>query len=108
LTIDKPKPIIQKLEFTEEQKEDIKNILLGCPTDVQKQKAKERGVPLKFNPHKGCVEGRIYIVKKKYKIGECQICRELSDYKLTYQFDGASLREWYCSKHFPSEVSKSN
>jgi hypothetical protein len=44
-------------------------------------------------------ENKMYILKEKYYHGWCQICRGLPSIKLTYQFDGIKLIEYWCDKH---------
>jgi len=101
--LNKSKPIIHKIEFTEEEQQEIQSILSGQATRRQIKLWKEKGLAAKKNYNVGSERGRKKIVKERYYHGLCSTCHELPDYKLTFDIDGAGLVEHWCQKHLPSE-----
>ncbi len=85
----KPAPIIEKIELTKEQQEDIKVILEGT-------KLKRNLVKLKKLPPTAKM---MRTLRTKYFGGLCHICQGLPLYKVTYKMDGAMLVEFYCNEH---------
>jgi hypothetical protein len=110
LTIDKPKPIIEKIILTEQQQQEVNDILDGKPTRIMVEIWQKRDIPQmserSYRP--GSIHGRKDIVKKNYYHGLCHRCQDWPLYKVIYPLDGAKLVEYFCTKHFPSELSKSN
>jgi hypothetical protein len=104
------KPIVEKIVLTEDQKQEAERILLGKPTKVMVETWYKSGTKQmsERSYRAGSMHGRKDIVKKNYYHGLCHICQDWPTYKVIYPLDGAKLLEYFCSKHFPSEVSKSN
>lgn len=87
----KPRPIIQKITFTKEDQEDIKSILEGKPNKYTKGRTP------------ASPQHKMYILKRKYYGNFCHLCSKFPDYKVTYNYDGATLVERYCEQHLPKE-----
>jgi hypothetical protein len=98
----KGKPIIQKIEFTEAEKQDIKTILEGKPTEQQIAKG-ERWLKFYYRPES--IAHRRKTVIQKYFKGECHICGDFAEYKLTYTLDGCTLFEFYCQQHYNERIT---
>jgi hypothetical protein len=58
LTIDKPKPIIQKIVLREEEQQEVKDILAGKPTKIMIERWEKRGT--------------INVTKKTYRPGSME------------------------------------
>ena len=97
------KPIIEKIELTEEQKQDIRDILDGKPSAKLLKSWVERGVNinngLKYY-HPRSLSNRIDLIKKKYFKGLCHVCQKFPLYKVRYKMVGISLVEYYCDNCF--------
>jgi hypothetical protein len=99
----RPKPIIERIELTQEQKDEIDGILQGKLKKETVEKLEAKGINAeKWIKHRNPSTRayRIGIIKEKYFKGLCSICRDFPLYKLTYQLDGISLIEFYCSECF--------
>ena len=97
------KPTVEKIVLTEEQQQEVKDILDGKPTKVMVQIWQKRAI-LQMSERSyraGSMHGRKDIVKKNYYHGLCRICQDWPTYKVIYPLDGAKLVEYFCSKHFP-------
>ncbi len=105
-TIEKPKPIIEKITFTKEEQEDIDSMLIGKPAINAIKYWEKNGMNIEqrkrwFTPIQ--LKDRRRKVVNKYKIGLCHNCQELPDYKVSYGYgdkdQSVSLVEYYCEKH---------
>jgi hypothetical protein len=96
------KPIVEKIVLTEEQQQEVKDILEGKPTKVMVQIWQRRASPQMsergYRP--GSVKGRKDIVKKNYYHGLCHICQDWPTYKIIHPLDGCKKIEYFCEKHF--------
>jgi hypothetical protein len=90
--VKKGKPKIEKIEFTEEQKENIKRILEG------KQRTDAKTTQRTFNSSRGYMIARI----RKITGGFCCKCDKFNTHLLKYKMDGIYLIERYCSEHVPT------
>jgi hypothetical protein len=99
----RPKPEIIKFNLTEEQKQDISNIMEGKTTSGLSKSDNRRGMNMVTHSPKSR-QSKIDIITKKYFKGSCHICRDWPMYKVVYHLEGASLREFYCEKHMSSEL----
>jgi hypothetical protein len=90
--VKKPKPVIEKREFTEEQKGNIKRILEG------KQRADAKVTQRTFNTSRGYKIARI----RKITGGFCCKCDRFNTHLLKYRTQGIVIVERYCSEHVPT------
>ena len=90
--VKKPKPVIEKIEFTDEQKGNIKRILEG------KQGADAKVTQRTFNASRGYKIARI----RKITSGFCCICDRFNTHLLKYRTQGIVIVERYCSEHVPT------
>jgi hypothetical protein len=100
------KPIIQKIPLTDEDKAYIKSILEGGPKRETVANLKEKGWDVDSwlkRRQRTSINNRMIIIKKTFNLGECQICRGISEYKIIQKVPDASVISWYCSEHLPSE-----
>jgi hypothetical protein len=104
----KGKPVIHKIQFTEEEQAEIKAILAGAPTAKQIKRWKERGLTIKKNYNVGSIFGRKKLLQRKFYHGLCVVCKELADNKLIFNIDGAGVVEHYCRRHLPEEHKGDN
>ena len=105
-TFEKPTPIVEKIEFTPEEQEDINSLLEGRPVKETIQRYKEKGWDVeKWIGHRipSTSKYRTDILKKKYYHGLCHVNQCWPNYKVTYILKGAKLIEYYCTAHLPSE-----
>jgi hypothetical protein len=100
--LNKPDPIIEKIEFSKEDQEFIDSILSGKPSPATIQRWKNAGMNIEHKlkwyisiPQKE----RMLRIRQKFKIGSCRICRNFPLWKVSYHMDGINLVEWYCEKH---------
>ena len=96
----KPIPKIQKIELTEDDKEDIKRIIEGKPSKDKVKRWEERGhfnYERHYRPSQ--LETRIKAVREKYFGGLCKICHKFPLYRVVYDMSGAKLLEFYCEQH---------
>jgi hypothetical protein len=95
----KPKATIEKIIFSKEDQEDIKNIMEGKPTKQTIERYNNRGwnlrhrIPLTMSQRRD-------ILKRKFFGGVCHVNGCWPEYKVTYHYDGAILKEYYCEQHF--------
>lgn len=82
-------PLIEKIELTKEQQEDIKVILEG--TKLKPNLGKLKKVPPTAK--------MMRTLRTKYFGGLCHICQDIPIYRVTFKIDGAVLVEYYCQKH---------
>jgi len=108
-TFIKPKPIIQRLEFSQEDQEEIDAQIEGMPTpkalkywqraghNIGHRKKWYRAPPLQH---------RLRTLSQKYHVGMCHICRvKFPSVKVMYKLPDITLVEWYCSEDLPSELT---
>jgi hypothetical protein len=98
----KSSPTIEKIELTEAQRADIKQIMSGELSKETIKNLESRGINIQnWLKHKRpeSTANRIRTIKNKYFLGLCHICTGFPDYKITYQLDGIELLEFYCEKH---------
>jgi hypothetical protein len=95
------KPIVEKIVLTEEQQQEVRDILDGKPTKVMIERWKGARKQMNMKSYRpGSIKGRKDIVKKYYFKGLCHICHDFATYKVLHDYDGAKLVEYYCEKHF--------
>jgi hypothetical protein len=104
----KTEPVIENIHFTEEELEDINCMLIGKPPASILKWWEKKGMDIEqrkkwYTPVQ--VKDRYRRVQQKYKIGLCHTCRELPNYKFSYPYDGVTLVEYYCEKHFDKLLS---
>jgi hypothetical protein len=97
---------IQKVPLTEEDLAYIKHILdAGVRKETIENLEKKgwdvdtwlkRRTPMSMGH-------REEIIKRKFKLGECTICRSISEYKIIWKIQDATVVSWYCEKHLPSD-----
>ena len=89
----KSKYVIEKIHFTEEQKENIKRILEG------RQRTDAR-ITRTFHT------SRTYKIAKIRAItgGTCCKCDNFNSYLLKYRTQGVVIVERYCSEHVPDKI----
>lgn len=97
-----PKGKIEKIELSEEDKDDIKRILEGKPSKEKIEKWEKSGrayynYEKRYNP--GQLETRIKKIKDRYFGGLCHICDKFPLYKVSYKMPGIKLVEYYCQEH---------
>jgi hypothetical protein len=98
---------VQKVPLTEQDLAYIKHLLDGGPKRETVQHLKEKGWNTdqwEKRRTKSSREHRECLVKKLYKLGECTVCRSLSEYKIIKKVPDASVISWYCEAHLPSEL----
>jgi hypothetical protein len=100
--MDKPKGKVQRIELSEEDQESIDTIMNGKPSAKTIQRWEDAGFNIEHKlkwyisiPPKE----RMHRIRQKYKIGVCTICRQFPVYKVTYDYDGITLVEWFCESH---------
>jgi hypothetical protein len=99
---------VEKIPLTEQDLAYIKHILEGGPRKESIEHLEKKGWNVQaWLKHRAATsrENRECIVKKLYKLGECTICRALSEYKIIQKVPDASVISWYCEKHLPAEFS---
>jgi len=101
--INRPKPKIEKIELSEEDKENIKTIMSGRPPKKLVQRWLKEGVSMHnaekyYNPPS--LEGRLKFIRQKYFNGLCHICQKFPLYKVSYKMGTAALIEYYCEQCF--------
>jgi hypothetical protein len=105
--LNKPKPVIKRIQFSKKEQDDIDSMLIGKPTvlavkfwekagwTIEQKKQWFSPIQLKDRKRKVCI---------KYKIGVCHNCGELPVYKVSYPHDGVNLVEYYCNEHLPGDL----
>jgi hypothetical protein len=97
---------IEKIPLTEEDLAYIKHILEGGPRKEIVEHLRQKGWNVQaWQKHRAATsrENRETIIKKLYKLGECTICRSISEYKIIRKVPDASVISWYCSEHLSEE-----
>jgi len=99
---DKPKPTIQKIVLTEDQKQEVKDILDGKPTKIMVERWNKSGTKqmTEKSYRAGSMHGRKEIIKKNYYHGLCHICQDWPAYKVLYKLPDVTVLEFYCAEHF--------
>ncbi len=102
MTYNKPKPIIQRIEFPKEDQEYIDAMIEGKPTPKVIKHWTDNGMDIE---HKikwftsPPLKERLRTIRQKYRIGGCHICQRLASWKLIWKLDGVNLVEYYCVKN---------
>jgi hypothetical protein len=86
--VNKPKPTIEKITFTEQEAQEIKSILESKGNKYTKGRTPASPEYLKKK------------VKAKYYKGICGLCSDFPEYRVLYNMDGAILKENYCTQNF--------
>jgi hypothetical protein len=106
MNTNRPDPIIEKIELTEEQKQEIRDLMDGKPTKKHIEKWDKEGKRSIHERHYkpvGALEDRLKKIRVKYfKGGKCVICHKFPLYKVIYKLDYGSVVEYYCQEHFSS------
>jgi len=105
----RPKPTIEEIKLTEEDKNTIKEIIAGRPPEKVIKRWQREGVSISnatkyYNPPS--LEGRLNFIRQKYFKGLCYICRRFPLYKVTYKMSGVRLLEYYCQECFSKDIVK--
>ena len=104
--MNKPKPIIQKIDFGEYEQE-VKRLWDGEPPSSMVERWEKQG----FRPkhyYAGTLKSRQARIQKllgygSNAVGLCSKCKNFNVYILKEQIDGAVLITRYCSDHLPEE-----
>jgi hypothetical protein len=101
----RPDPIVEKIELTEEQKQEIRDLMDGKPTKKLIEKWDKEGTRTiherRYRP--GGFEERLKKIREKYfKGGKYAICQKFPLYKVIYKLDYGSVVEYYCQENFSS------
>ena len=100
----KPDPIIEKIELTEEQKQEIRDVMDGKPTQKHIEKWDEEGTRTTHERHYkpvGALEDRLRKIRQKYfNGGKCVMCHNFPLVKVIYKMDDVTLVEYYCDNCF--------
>lgn len=104
------KPIIEKIELTEEQKQEIHDVMDGKPTKKLVETWDKEGTRTtherRYKPV-GALQDRLKKIRAKYfKNGKCLICQKFPLYKVIYKLDFCSVVEYYCEEHFDNSGIK--
>ena len=104
LTIDKPVPIVQRLEFSQEDQDYINSMLEGNPSPRVVRYWQRSGHNMerhnkRYMPPQ--LKERRRVLSHKYQISMCCRCHEFPSVKLIYKLDGVNLVEYYCQDHLP-------
>jgi hypothetical protein len=105
------KPIVQKIPLTEEDLAYIKNIMEGGARKETIEHLTEKGWNVDYWLKRRTpmsMGHREDIIKHMFKLGECTICRSISQYKIIQKIPDASVVSWYCEKHLPSNYQNQN
>jgi hypothetical protein len=101
--MNRPNPVIEHIEFSEQDKQFCTDVLAGKPTAKVLKYWEDKGMDVEHHtkryrpPHPN---NRMKIIKEQYKIGTCIICRKLADYKVLYKMPDITLVEFWCEQHF--------
>ena len=97
---------VEKIPLTEEDLAYIKHLLEGGARKETIEHLKEKGWNVEQWLKRRAAtsrENRKYTIKKMFKLGECTICRSISEYKIIRKLPDASVISWYCSEHLSEE-----
>jgi hypothetical protein len=95
---------VEKIPLTEQDYAYIKHILDGGARKETIEHLREKGWDVDaWLKHRipASMNNRIDIIKRKYNLGECTICRSLSEYKIIQKLPDISVISWYCESHLP-------
>jgi hypothetical protein len=101
--LNKPDPIIEKIEFSKEDQEFIDAILEGRPSPATIQRWKDASVDIKYRmKHYIPItpKERMLRIRQKFKISGCHVCQQFPLYKVLYKLPDITLVEYWCEKHF--------
>lgn len=97
------KPIVSKIEFTEEQKIEMDNIKKGIRAPTTKIRTNKNGYQTEYQTSSKQPLSEMQRRDKLHKLyygGTCVLCGQWPDYKVSYDRDGAKKIERYCLKHY--------
>jgi hypothetical protein len=102
-----PKPNIERIEFSGEDKQYIDAMIEGVPTPRLLKYWTNKGVNIEhhikwYTPPQ--VKESMRTLSQRYKISMCQICRSFPSYKVIFKMHGINLVEYFCSEHLPNEL----
>jgi hypothetical protein len=103
--LNKIKPIIQKIDFGE-QEQEVKRIWNGEPPTKLVESWGKQGVRRYYNA--GTMKSRYCRIQKllgynSNRAGHCSVCNNLNVYILKEKVDGAVIITRYCTDHLPKE-----
>lgn len=105
-----PNPIIEKIELTEEQKQEVQDLMDGKPPKQLIERWDRQGTRTAHERHyqpMGTEKERLRKISDKYfKGGKCLICHKFPLYKVIYKLEGITLVEYYCEEHFEKSNKK--
>lgn len=104
----KPTIIVEKIELTPQQREEIQSILDTKTTKAMMQKWESRGVVHvnKKMYRLGTSYGKRHIVKRKFFYGGISHrCHDWPAYKVLRKKPDITVVEFYCEKHLPYNKS---
>jgi hypothetical protein len=99
----KANPIIEKIELTEEQKQEIHDVMDGKPSKKLVERWDKEGTRTIHERHyrpRSSLDRLKKIRNNYFKGGKCAICQKFPLYKLIYKLDYGSVVEYYCQEHF--------
>jgi hypothetical protein len=101
----KPNPIIEKIELTDEQKQEVSDLMDGKPSKQLIETWDKHGTRSKYEKHyqpTGIEKDRLRKIRKDYfkGAGKCMVCHKLPLYKVLYKMEGISVVEYYCDNCF--------
>jgi hypothetical protein len=104
LIIDSQNRVIEKIEFSEQDKQFIADILAGKPTAKSLKYWESKGMDVEYHTKRyrpTHPSNRLKIIRAKYKIGVCHKCGNLGDYKVLNKMPDITLVEYWCDEHLP-------
>jgi hypothetical protein len=103
-------PVIEKIELTEEQKQEISDLMDGKPTKKLVERWDKQGTRSRYERRykpTGTLNDRLRKIRAKYFLnGKCIVCQKFPLYKVIYKLDLCSVVEFYCEEQFEYESSK--
>lgn len=107
----KPNPVIEKIELSEEQKQEVQDLMDGKPSKQLIEKWNKEGKRYRYERHyqlTGTEKDRLMKIRKKYfkGAGKCMVCHKFPLYKVIHKLEGISLVEFYCQEHFEKSKDK--
>lgn len=98
----KPKPKIEKIPLTDQDKENIRRLVAGEPPTKLVERWNKQGVSISNATkyyHPPGLRGRLELVRKIYFKGLCHVCHKFPLYTAKYRMSGITLIEYYCQEH---------
>jgi hypothetical protein len=95
---------IQEIKLSQEDKDEIKRILKGRPTQEQIDKWNKQGRPnIGRHYRPPGMNQRLYQIRNTYfQSGKCLICHNLPSCKFVYHLDGINVIQFFCSERRPN------